>query len=848
MENVMFYTNFFTYKNKVYVRGYENGKRFSKKIPYNPYLFTCSKNKKSSYKDIYGKNFDRIDFASINEAKEFIDNYSNVADFEIGGLHRFEYVYINDNFSNNLNDIVNLNNIKIVNFDIEVLVNNEGFPDPSIAKQPITTITANVNEKYFLFGTGEYKPSSKNIIYIRCLDEKDLLCKFVNFIEKMDPDIYTGWNIEFFDIPYLMNRMKNLDMMNEYNRMSPFGIVYSKKTNYKNKMVETYELKGVSILDYLKLVSKFSFRNFEDYKLNTIAYELLGEKKVDFSEYSNLDELYHSDFQKFCDYNIKDVELVKKLDEKQGFIFQILTMSYDAKVNYNDAFTTVLYWDVIIHNYLMKKNIVVTGSKDKKERPIVGGYVKDSIPGIYEWVCSFDVSSLYPHIMMQFNISPETYVGKISSIYDMEYPVDFFLSLESNDEKYKNLQNGLKSKNICVTGLGTCFTNEKEGFLSELMQIYFDRRSKYRKLLYEEMKLKEKEKDPEKIREHEYKISKYHNKQLSAKISINAAYGMLSNRYCRWYSADLAESITMSGQLIIQYIAKNINKHMNDLCKTNDIDYTVLMDTDSFFLECKNLLDPSLNFDEKIEFLDNFSKNNLDCKIQQICENFAKMMNTRVQKLKMKREKISSQMIIVAGKKRYALNLVDEEGVRYDVPQIKMTGIEAVRSSTPEICRKAIKELIQIIMNETEEKAQEYIENFKEQFMKMPFEKIAFPRSANNLNEFLMNDGVSFKKSTPIHIRASINFNRIMKQNKLNKKYNLISSGDKIKFCYMKMPNPMMQDIFAVLEFLPKELKFEEYIDYEKQFEKAFIDPIKPLMSTKNWNTKKIDTLESFFG
>lgn len=842
----MFYTSFFSHKNQIYVRGYDsNLKRFQNVIDYTPYLFVNSKSQNATYRDVYGNSYEKMNFDSIYDAKDYLRRNSSVSNVSIGGLNKFEYVYINDQFPDNMNNVVHESSIRVLNFDIEVAMNNDGFPNPEEAKQPITSITFRYDSKLFIFGMKEYQTQSEEENYILCENEIDLLIKCIRVYQKIDPDILTGWNIEFFDIPYLINRMKNLGLSEQAKNLSPFLLIFSKYVKNNNRENQTYQIRGISVLDYLPLVKKFSYRNFENYRLNTVSHELLGEGKISFDEYSNLDELYEKDFQKFIEYNIKDVLLVSKLEENQGFISQVISMAYDAKTNFNDAMTTVLYWDVIIHNFLLKRNIVITESQNKEERTIAGGYVKEPNSGAYEWICSYDLSSLYPHIMMQFNISPETYRGNVSSIYDMDYSPSFFLESKYSEARSK-LQEKLSQKNLCVTGLGTLFTNEQEGFLAELMQIYFDKRAYYRKLLYEEKKKKEQETDSVKLKEIDTNISKYNNLQMSAKIAINSAYGMLANKYCRWYSADLAESVTLSGQLVINYIANHINDYMNSLLKTQDEDYIVIIDTDSFFLNCEKIASKFSTKEEKLEKVHAFTEKFISPKVEEICEEFKNITNSRVQKMKMKREKIADQLLSCS-KKRYALNLLDEEGVRYFKPEIRMTGIEAVKSSTPEIVRNAIKKLIEIIMTQSENEVHEFVQSFREEFNSKRFEEIAFPRSANNLDEYEMDDDIRFRKATPIHIRAVINYNREIRKANLDNRYQLISSGDKIKFCYMKTPNPMMQDVFAILDFLPSELNLDSYIDYEKQFEKTFLDPVQPLLSTKKWSAEKIDTLDDFF-
>lgn len=403
-----FYTNFFSIGNKIYVRGYENGESFQKIEYYKPYLFVDDDN--GSYKTINNAPVSKITFENIFEAKEFISRYSDVKNFNYYGLENFQYVYIFDNYKGDIK--YDISKISLVTIDIEC-ISDQGFPDIERADKEITAITIRKNGLNLVFGCDEFVTEDPNTKYFKCKNEKELLYKFVDIWNRpfVKPDIVTGWNCEFFDIPYLVNRIRNICGEDLVKNLSPWRIVKEGKVHYKGKDNQNYVLMGISTLDYYQLYRKFTFGNQERYNLDYIASVELGEKKIDYSEYGSLLELYKNNFQKFIEYNIHDVVLVDRLEGKLKFIEQVMALAYDAKVNFADTLTTVRPWDVIIHNYLLDKKTVIPKFVLKENaETLVGGYVKEPKIGMNEWVVSFDVNSMYPNCLIQNNIGPDTQV------------------------------------------------------------------------------------------------------------------------------------------------------------------------------------------------------------------------------------------------------------------------------------------------------------------------------------------------------------------------------------------------------------------------------------------------------
>ncbi len=832
-----FYTHFSRRGKFVLERGYHNGKRYQKRVEYKPTLYVPSKTKTAQveYTTLSGAHVSPMQFGDMGEASDFISSYEDVENFDIYGSTNFPYVYIHEQYPDGVD--YDTSTIKVLNLDIEVGSEN-GFPEPSKATEPITAITMKVSGHYYVIGCGEYKNTRKDVTYSKCNDEQQLIMKFLELWEQHDADVITGWNVQFFDIPYLYNRIIRLMGENTAKRLSPWKMIGERTTTIHNKQQTAFDLVGIIILDYLELYKKFTYSQQENYRLDTIANVELGENKLDYSEFENLHQLYRLDYQKFIDYNIKDVDLVDRIDDKMKLLEMVFALAYDAKVNMNDVFTQVRMWETLTHNHLIRKKIVVpqkkTTSKDEKYE---GAYVKEPKPGMYRYVASFDLNSLYPHLIMQYNISPDTIIDGLHS----RVTIDSLLNSEFDNET-----------EYCMAANGHYFTKEKQGFLPEMMQTMYDDRSKYKKLMIEWKKKKEVAKTPEEVFECEKWISKYENLQMAKKVQLNSAYGALGNQYFRFYDLRQAEAITLSGQLSIRWIEKRMNEYMNKLLKTTDVDYIIASDTDSIYLHLGPLVEKvygqatdKMDQVQIIDFMDKVCDGKIQEVIDKAYQDLADYMNAYDQKMKMKREVLADKGIWTA-KKRYILNVWDNEGVRYAEPKLKVMGLEIVKSSTPTVCRDKMKDAIKIMINGTENQFQDFNDKFRQDFKRMSFEQIAFPRGISDMTKYESSVHM-YQKSTPIHVRGAIIYNHLLKKKGLDRKYQTIKDGEKIKFCYMKTPNPVQENVLSVMSVLPKELDMEKYIDYDTQFEKAYLEPIQAIVQTFGWAAERKSTLMGFF-
>tara|TARA_B100001094_G_scaffold192304_1_gene186175 strand:- start:1682 stop:4168 length:2487 start_codon:yes stop_codon:yes gene_type:complete len=824
-KNMRFYTSVNSVGNEIFVKGFNNGKRFTEKVPYQPAMFMkCNAGEKTKYRDIYGTPLKKIQFDSLLEAKDKCFQKTTRDDYY--GMANFEYSFISDEWPEDIQFDPNV--VKKLYLDIEVSSEN-GFPKPEEASEPVTAITVSDGKKYFVFGLKEYKPHKKDIYYRRCNSEHELLDYFIKFWAGFDTDIITGWNTKFFDIPYLVNRIKLLLGEKSAKRLSPINVVRPRTAHKLNKAEQIYNIIGVSDLDYLEMYKKFTFTNQESYRLDHIAFIELGEKKLDYSEYEGLFDLYEKDYQKFIEYNVKDVELIVRLEEKLGFIEMVQTMAYDAKVNYDDTFFQVRMWDVIIFNALRKHKIVVPPKLRRHSESFEGAYVKEPKVGYYEWVTSFDLNSLYPHIIMQWNTSPET------------------LKRKNSDVTVNDLLNGTCTPQITeqesMMANGSVYDNTRTGILPALMSKMYQDRKIYKK---EMIKL---QKEYEKTKDHNTKMlaDKYYNLQLVKKIQLNSAYGAIGNKYFRFFDIRIAEGITTSGQLVIRWAEKKMNEFLRKRFGNDEKDFVIASDTDSLYLDLSDYVN-EMDTKDKTEIADGLnivSQNEIQPYMEGFYDELKNYLNCPKQKMVMEREVIADQGIWV-GKKHYVLNVLDSEGVRYDEPKLKMMGISAVKSSTPAICRDKIKKSINILMNGNQEELFDFLNAAREDFMKAAPEDIMFPRGVNNIKKY-SGEETLYTKGTPIHVKGALLFNKFLTEKNLGKKYEKIEEGEKIKFCYLKQPNPVFDTVFAVKNVLPKEFGLEEFIDYEKQWEKAFLESVGDIVDARGWKMKKSSSLFDFF-
>jgi len=828
-----FYTNVQMVGDNFLVRGVENGRHFATREKFYPTLFVSS-HKKSKYKTLEGDYVEPVEPGSVRDCREFIKKYDGVENFRIYGNERFIYQYISEKYPEDEIKF-DTSQIKITTIDIEVASEN-GFPDVESAAEEILLITLqDYNTKQIrTWGLGPFNNKQENVIYKSFRTEYELLNDFINWwmIEENTPEVITGWNSELYDIPYLARRLDRILGEKLMKRLSPWGLVTEKEIYIMGRRNISYDIGGVTQLDYLNLYRKFTYKAQESYRLDYIASVELGQKKLDHSEFDTFKDFYTKGWQKFVEYNIIDVELVDRLEDKMKLIELAIVMAYDAKANYADVFSQVRMWDTIIYNYLKKRNIVIPPKeKSDKDAKYAGAYVKEPIPGKYDWVVSFDLNSLYPHLIMQYNISPETIretrhpSASVEGLLNQEIEIDGDYAVCANGAQYRK---------------------DVRGFLPELMEKIYKDRTIYKK----KMLAAKQEYEKKKTKTLEKEIARCNNIQMARKIQLNSAYGAIGNQYFRYYKLANAEAITLSGQVSIRWIENKMNAHINKILKTEGEDYVIASDTDSIYLNMGPLVDAVYKGREKtnegvVTFLNKVCETQFEPFIESSYEALAKYVSAYDNKMVMKRENIADRGIWTA-KKRYILNVWDSEGVRYEEPKLKMMGIEAVKSSTPAPCRTMIKDALKLMMNATEDDVIDYIDKCRKEFKALEPEDIAFPRTASDVRKYSASSTI-YSKGTPIHIRGALLFNHYVKQKKLTNKYSLIGNGEKVKFLYLKKPNIIQENVLSFIQDFPHELGLDKYIDYDLQFEKSFVEPLKAILDAIGWNVEKTVNLELFF-
>ena len=826
-----FYTNVEQAGNRLLVRGYEGGSPFSYRVPYNPTLYVASKNY-SDWKTLEGDCVEPLKLGSINDAKEFVKKYREVDDFDIYGNTRYLYQYIVEEHPED--EIrYDTSKIRIFNIDIETAAEN-GFPDIESADQEILAIS--IKDSYtgriVVFGARPFDNTDSEVDYMHFRTEESMMSAFLQYWNENYPDVITGWNVQLFDIPYIARRVTRILGEKAAKSLSPWKLISSREIYIKGRKQIAYDLPGISTLDYLELYRKFTYTNQESYRLDHICLVELGERKLDHSEYDTFREFYENNWQKFIEYNIHDVRLVDKLDNKMKLLDLAFTMAYDAKVNYEDVFSQVRMWDNYIYCELNKRKIAIPPKRDAlKDAKYAGAYVKEPKAGRYDWVVNFDLNSLYPHLIMQYNISPETLADDrhptvtVDKILQQEVEIDGDLAVCANGAQYKK---------------------DTQGFLPLMMQKMYDSRVIFKKKMIKAKQQYEKTPTVELMNE----ISRCNNIQMAKKISLNSAYGAIGNEHFRYYRLANAEAITLSGQVSIRWIENKMNGYLNKLLATDKVDYVIASDTDSIYLNLGPVVDKffSNKSDDKnkiVELLDKVCKDKLEPFINASYEELATYVNAYDQKMIMKRENIADRGIWTA-KKRYILNVWDSEGVRYKEPKMKIMGLETARSSTPQYFRDKLYAAFKIIISKTNDELISFVNAVRAETKEQGTEGVAFPRGVNNLEKYRSRTDI-YCKGTPIHVRGALLYNDFVRKNKLEHKYPYIQEGEKIKFIYLKTPNPLHENCVSFFSAIPPEMNLDKYVDYQLQFEKSFLEPLKNVLQCVGWTHEKKVTIGSFF-
>lgn len=832
VDDNRFYTQCFRNGSNIYIQGYLNGKRWRHVVkPYSPTLYVKAKDSESAPYRVLGTNegLQPKRFPCINDAVDYIGQYKDFPALCAYGSTDWVGEYLYALFPDAVHYDTNL--IRVAFIDIEV--NTEGgFSSVDDAWQPIISITVGFRGKHYVFGLVDFTvPEGRtDIYYKKCKNESDLLGVFLRLWKTIDPDVVSGYNVSNYDLPYIAKRLGDSDVHLSPWKMKPQFI---EGMNRRGRVLRPV-IHGVSCLDYYDLYTngKFVQGEREEYTLDYISHYELGSNKVDYSEYGTLAKLYERNPQKFIEYNIHDVELVEQLDEKLGFMDLVYVMAYDARVNYADTLGTVRIWENLARNHLLDKHIVSplkAEAVDDDGPSIQGGYVKNPKPGLYKWVVSFDASSLYPSLIRQLNISPETLVGMEYSLHNV--------TIGSSDWA-ANLDKAVKN-DWTVASNGAAFKKSEVGFLPELMAKYYKRKKDASTLLIEQEK--ENENTPSAALQHQIGLTK--SRIFATKILLNSLFGATANKYFQYYDKHIAEAITMSGQTLIKYTADRVNIWMSKVLGHDD-DYIIASDTDSVMVDCsrlvcaaqrKGLLASNANTHDIVVWLDKVCDKVLNPVFAEIMNDVTKQQNALENVVKMVREGISDAALWTAAK-NYVMRVRNNKGVMFSKPKYKIKGLGAIKSSTPSKCRDKLKDAIPYILDEDQKGLSAFVSDFSDEYPNLPLSEVS--------------KNISLRYSEKVvtqQMRAAEAYNMMLQETKLTDKYGLLEPGSKMRIVKLKTPNPTGSAIIGFPNgVLPPEFQLDKYIDYDAMFDQYFMSSLNIMAGAAGLSVSTQPTLLDF--
>jgi DNA polymerase elongation subunit (family B) len=730
-------------------------------------------------------------------------------------------------------------------FDIEVSMEN-GLPDIHSPNNEITSIALYdpTIDRYVAIVLDK-----QNIYEDRQTDEADiyfsdtevgLLHKFMNIYEQISPTIISGWNSDGFDVPYLYNRLKQVCGPGVANRMSPIG-----KVKYSQRR-EKYQIAGVSSLDYMVMYKKFTYTQQQNYRLDTIGRLEVGMGKVDYE--GSLDDLFREDLDKFIEYNLQDVRIIVELDKKLKLIELVRGICHVGHVSYEEFWYSSKFLEGTIITYLHRKGIIATNKpkdgqekmeelRGSSEQGFAGAFVKEPIPGRYEWVYSLDLQSLYPSIIMSLNISPETKIGKVLN-FDLDahlrkeivaYVIQEFGDNTTLELEHDSFNKFLVENNLSISSNGILYTNDKIGIIPEVLDTWFAQRKEFKDLMKKY------------TNEGNAELADYYDRrQHIQKIFLNSLYGTLGLPVFRFYDVDNALAVTASGQDVIKSTAKVANLQYKKRIGRDD-DFVTYIDTDSIYCSAVPLFADNLSTEDKKNFTIELAREVEDT-LNRFYDVFAKKaFNCDKHRFYIKGENVASSAFWVA-KKRYAMAKVYDLETNQDVDKMAVKGLDVVRSSFPQAFREFMKEILGDILEGTpKEVVDDKILKLKTSLKNRHFMEIARNTSTNNMSQYGNMGGQvamnQFKKGTPAHIKASLVYNRLLVQFGLDNSYEPITDGSKVKYVYLSA-NPFKIDALAVKGYQdpPEIIKIiEEYIDTDALFENELRNKLDDFYSALNW-------------
>lgn len=824
-----------------------------KKVPHQRYAYKLDKN--GDYTTLYGQPCKLV----RRWKKEDIEN-GLIYESDVSP----EMKYLIDNYTDS--DVPSNKHI-IMFIDIEVSTDG-GLPNTQTADKEIIALAYYTNKKneyvvYLLDTQMEMsdlamKKNDANVIVKTFVSEEEMLVQFLEDFVSAYPTIISGWNIDYFDIPYLYNRIFRLFGEDIAKTLSPINHVYY------NEYRERFFIAGISCLDYLSLYKKFTSGERMSYSLDSISMLELKEGKIKYD--GSLQKLYEEDKEKFIEYNLHDVRLVKMIDDKMKFIDLSIGIAHKGHVQYEDVYFPSRYLDGSILTYLKRKGKIVAPNKPKNENLrqygtsteddelFSGAYVKEPIPGLYNWLVDLDATSMYPSIIMSLNISPESKVtvledwknSEFNSNENRKYTLDMGnTKLEFNKDEFKKF---LTDENCGVSSNGVLYKLEPKGIIPEILDVWFDERKKMRKLAIKygtEINPDGTINSEYNKEQHEY----YDRLQKIQKVLLNSLYGVLGLPSFRYFDLDNAAAVTTTGVDLIQFASKVVNHYLNNQLGTDDsTDNIIYIDTDSLFFSLYNLV--KIKYPES----DDTDENNFAGYILKLAKEIQTYVNKSMNyfakeflHINEHRFLLKQELVAKTGlwttKKRYALATINKDGI--PVNELEVKGLDIVRASFPNIFKKFMKNIIYDILKGSQKpEIDEKIIKLYNEVLHADFKELARPMSVKHINKYVgevvKHQPFNFRvKGTPVHVKAAINYNDFLRYYKLDTRYSYISDNFKIKWVYLKQ-NPFGLDTLAFKDNDedPKEVVdyIEQYIDRHKIFESEMGMKLQDLYHAISWN------------
>ncbi len=833
------------------------GNRIFQELDFKPYLQL--EDKRGTDKSIYGTSLRKREFETLWDRNKFVKESGIKRIFE--NLPPYQQFLVDNYFLNNQDEDFSQFPLKVCYVDIENPLPDK-FPDIETADAVINLITCfdSLTERYTTFGLKAYKPKNDNVDYHHCKSEHDLLKKFIGHISSDYPDVFCGWNSNGYDLKYLINRI-TFELGKEWaDELSPIGRIYEKVNKHGKfgQATSEYVIEGISCLDYMVMYTKFKQDDKpENSKLDTVAELELNENKIEHE--GSLWDLARDDWETYVDYNIKDVELVVKLDKKLDYISLIRFLAYNGLCGLEQAIKTVgVINGAIAVKARLRNQYIPSFTRPKREGKNAGGFVQESRLGFANNVVSFDANSLYPSVMISLNISPETKIGKISRV-DNKINLEHVSgrTFEFTDAKFLEY---IKEEKAAISSSGHLFSQRIKGIMPEFLDELYTKRKEMKnkgKMLKVKLEKNRNNLSDDEIEEMETQIQRCDTFQNAYKILLNSVYGYTGNQFAFMGDDDIANSVTLTGQSINKKNRKVFVYYLINTFNISEADAEnccIAGDTDSGYFS----LEPLNNLGYKLK-----DENGITPEFLKVCEDIEKHINDEIYswclkvfkttdcRIVYKREAISDHAIFLA-KKHYVMHILDDEGMA--VNKFKYKGVGVVTGKMPRVLKPYVKKVIEhMIMSQSMTQTNElYLEAY-ELFKGLETHNVATILGMNNYEVSAAKcSGIVTHKGMCWHIKAAYFHDHVIKELNLESKYQAFKSGEKVRIVHLKIPNRYNIKTIGFRDKYPKEFEDIFLIDHEKMFLKMFFSEIKGFYEVVNWKLRKPNEslrieLEDFF-